>query len=75
MGKLFKAAAGFLAALTLLYGQDYWAGWPALAAVKADITSAAPLAHLQAQVETQFGTSARAYGLHRASPKREGQVR
>lgn len=72
MGKLFKAAAGFAIALTLLYGQGYWAGWPGLTGVKADIAAAEPLQRLQAQMETQFGTSTRAYGLHRATPKAEG---
>ena len=71
MGKLFKAAAGFAIALTLLYGQGYWAGWPVLAGVKSDIAAAAPLPRLQAQ----FDTGLRAYGLHRDAWKPGGSGR
>ena len=65
MGKLFKAAAGFAIALTLLHGQDYGAGRQGLAAVKSDIAATQPLARLQAQI----GTPLEAHGLHRNGSK------
>ncbi|MBV9993361.1 MAG: hypothetical protein JOZ72_18965 [Alphaproteobacteria bacterium] len=68
MGKLFKAAAGFAIALTVLYGQDYWAGWQGLATVKSDIANTEPLARLEAQI----GTPPEAHGLHRTGRKPEG---